>query len=268
MNRVCAISVIVVLAVLAAFAKSEPPITMLWPPEKPALKLIFDKFRQQGSYAGQNTYVSDVTLQNLTDKQIPRAVFTVYFLDKNKVRIGQGTLQVADLDAGQAARMQFQFNSVGVPASLALSAKKDMLGAKTIPLRVISMPEGASLKVDGVDSGTTPVMVRMTVGTHQLALTKEGYAPGNTPVDVSAEELPGGSITVELGGLSRDTVELRDGSVVLGDVLSMSMTEVVVRTDGKEQSFPRNQVKKMMLVERVMQEHPAIIQPAQAVQPK
>jgi hypothetical protein len=141
MNRVCAISVIVVLAVLAAFAKSEPPITMLWLPEKPARKLIFDKF-QQGGYAGQNTYVSDVTLQNLTDKQIPRAVFTVYFLDKNKVRIGQGTLKVADLNAGQAARMQFQFNSVGVPASLALSAKKDMLGAKTIPLRVVSVPRG------------------------------------------------------------------------------------------------------------------------------
>jgi len=48
----------------------------------------------------------------------------------------------------------------------------------------------------------------------------------------------------------------------------MSMTEVVVRTDGKEQSFPRNQVKKMMLVERVTQERPAILQPAQAVQPK
>jgi PEGA domain len=216
MNRVCAISVIVVLAVLAAFAKSEPPITMLWPAEKPALKLIFDKFRQPGSYAGQNTYVSDVTLQNLTDKPIPRAVFTVDFLDKNKVRIGQGTL----------------------------------------------------LKVDGADSGITPVMVRMTVGTPQLALTQEGYAPGNTPVDLSAEEFPGGSITVELGGLSRDTVELQDGSVVLGDVLSMSMTEVVVGTDGKEQTFPRNQVKKVMIVERVKQERPAILQPAQAVQPK
>ena len=108
----------------------------------------------------------------------------------------------------------------------------------------------------------------MTVGTHQLALTKEGYAPGNTPGDLSAEELPGGSITVELGGLSRDTVELRDGSVVLGDVLAMSMTEVVVRTDGKEQTFPRNQVNKVMVVERVMQERPAILQPAQAVQPK
>jgi hypothetical protein len=37
----------------------------------------------------------------------------------------------------------------------------------------------------------------------------------------------------------------------LGDVISMSMTEVVVRVDGKDQNYPRNQVKRIMLVERV-----------------
>jgi len=259
-----------VLLVVAALAKNEPPITMLWPTEKPALKLTFDKFRQQSSYAGQNTYVSDVTVENLTDKQIPRAFFTVYFLDKNKVRIGQGMLQVADLEAGQAAKMQFQFNSVGVPASLTLSAKKDMLappGAKTVPLRIVSVPPGAKLKVDGQDNGITPVMVRLTVGAHQLELTKEGYATGNTPVEVTSDELPGGSITVELGGLSRDTIELRDGTVLLCDVISMSITEVTVRVDGKDQSYPRNQVKKMMLVERVVEQRPAVVQPAPAAQP-
>jgi hypothetical protein len=88
------------------------------------------------------------------------------------------------------------------------------------------------LKVDGQESGSTPVMVRLTVGTHQLDLTKEGYAPGTTPLEVTSDELPGGSITVELGGLSRDTVELRDTSVVLGDVVSMSLTQVVVRVEG------------------------------------
>jgi len=235
---------------------------MLWPPDKPALKLTFDKFRQQGSYAGQNTYLADVMLQNLTDKQIPRASFTVYFLDKNKVRIGQGLLQVADLEAGQSAKMQFQFNSVGVPASLTLSAKTDMLSAKTIPLRVVSVPPGARLRVDGVEAGTTPVMVKLTIGTHQLDLTKEGYAPGNTPIDVTPDELPGGSITVELGGVSRDTVELRDGTVVLGDVISMSMTAVVVRVDGKDQTYDRNQIKKILLVERMVTQQPVVVQPA------
>ena len=267
MKRLFAAFVIVFLAALPAFAKSEPPIVMLWPTEKPALKLTFDKFRGQGSYGGQNSYSTDVTVENLTDKQIPRAFFTVYFMDRNKVRIGQGTLQVADLDAGQSAKMQFQFYSVGVPASLTLSAKKDMLtpsGGKTISLRIISVPPGAKLKVDGADSGTTPVMVRLAVGSHQLDLTKEGYAPGGTPLDVTPDELPGGSITVELGGLSQDTVELRDGTVLLGDVISLSMTEVVVRVEGKDQSYPRNLVKKLMLVERVIQQQPAVVQPVPA----
>jgi hypothetical protein len=107
-------------------------------------------------------------------------------------------------------------------------------------------------------------MVRLTVGTHQLDLTKDGYAPGNTSLDVTADELPGGSITVELGGLSRDSVELRDGTVLLGDVISMSMTDVVVRVDGKDQSYARNLVKKVMLVERVMQQQPAVLQPVPA----
>jgi hypothetical protein len=263
------VSCLILLACLsiAAAAKNEPPITMSWPPEKPALKLTFDKFRQQGSYAGQNSYQADVVIENLTEKLIPRAFFTVYFFNREKVRIGEGTLLVADLDARQTAKMQFQFNSLGVPSSLTLSAKREMLGAKTIPLRVVSVPAGAALSVDGASAGITPVIVRLTVGTHQLDLVKEGYAPGATSIDVTADELPGGSITVELGGLSRDTVELRDGTIVLGDVLSLTMTDVVVRVDGKDQSYPRNSIKKMMFVERVIEQRPAVVQ-SPAAQPK
>lgn len=254
----------VLVSTLSAFGKNEP-IVKLWPPENPGLKLTFDKFRQEGSYVGQGTYVTDVTVENLTDKEISRAAFTVYFLDKNKTRIGQGTMQFAELDPHQSIKMQFVFNSMGMPASLTLSAK---MGPKTIPLKIVSVPEGAKLKVDGQDSGITPVVARLTVGSHQLELTKDGYATGNTPVEVTADELPGGSITIELGGLSRDTVELRDGTTLLGDVISMSMTEVVVRTDGKDQSYPRNQVKKIMLVERVVQERPVMTEPTPANQPK
>lgn len=263
MRRFLAI-LLILLPALGAFGKNEP-IVMLWPPENPAIRLTFDKFRQEGTYSGQSTYLADVTVENMTDKLIPRAQFTVNFFDKSKIRTGQGILMVAELDAKQSARVQFQFNSVGIPASLTLSAKKDMLtgpGPKTVSLRVVSVPSGAKLKVDGQDSGVTPVMVRLTVGTHQLDLTKEGYAPGSTPVDVTPDELPGGSITVELGGLSRDTVELRDGTVVLGDVISMSMSEVVVRVEGKDQSYPRNHVKKIMLVERITEQQPAVVQPA------
>jgi hypothetical protein len=129
---------------------------------------------------------------------------------------------------------------------------------------VLSVPPGAKLKVDGQEVGMTPVMVRLTIGNHNLDLTKEGYAPGGTPLEVTPDELPGGSITIELGGLSRDTVELRDGTVLLGDVLSMSLTSVVVSVDGKEQALERNQVKKMMLVERQVTQQPIVIQPTPA----
>jgi hypothetical protein len=261
MKKLCFIQslVFILVSTIPLLAKNEPPIVMTWPADKPALKLSFDKFRQTNAYAGQNTFISDVTVQNLTDQQIPHASFTVYFMDKNKVRVGEGLLQVSDLEAGQAAKIQFQFNSVGIPASIALSAKKDLLGAKTIPLRIISVPAGAKLKVDGKESGITPVMVRLTVGPHQLDLTKDGYAPGMTPLEITPDELPGGSITVELGGLSRGTVELRDGSVVLGDVISMSMTQVMLRVDGRDQTYDRNQVKRLILVERqILQQAPMV----------
>jgi hypothetical protein len=264
LRHIPALIFVVVFATIL-HAKNEPAIVMMWPSDKPALKLSFEKFRQTGSYSGQNSFVSDVTVQNLTGHQIPRASFTIYFMDKNKVRIGEGLLQVSDLEAGQSAKMQFQFNSLGMPTTVALSARKDMLGGKTIPLRIISVPAGAKLKVDGQEAGTTPVMVRLTVGTHQLDLTKDGYAPGATPLEITPDELPGGSITVELGGLSRDTVELRDGSVVLGDVISMSMTQVVIRVDGKDQTHDRNQVKRLILVQREIVQQPAVVQPAQPI---
>jgi hypothetical protein len=55
---------------------------------------------------------------------------------------------------------------------------------------------------------------------------------------------------------------LRDGTVLLGDVISMTMLEVVVRVDGKDQKYLRNQIRKIMLVEREVQQQPAIVQPA------
>ncbi len=255
---------LVCLITSVLFAK-DATVTLVWPQDKPAIKLTFGKFQQVGSLAGQNTYVCDVLVENLTDKVVPRASFTVYGNDKNNIRVGDGMLFVSDLNPQQQARVRLQFNSVGVPVSLSVSAKKDMLtppGVKTIPLRVISVPPGARLKVDGQDAGVTPVMVKLTVGEHTLEAAKEGYAPGNTPLEVTPEELPGGSITIKLGGLSRDTVELRDGTTLLGDILSMSMTSVVISVDGKKRALDRNQVKKMILVERQILQQPVIMQPA------
>lgn len=224
---------------------------LLWPsPAKPALKLTFSKFKQMSAYAGQNTYVSDVTIENLTDKLIPRAVFTVYLVDKANVRIGDGLLQVADVAPAQHVKTPFQFTSIGVPAGLTLSAKKDMLAGKMVPLNILSVPPGAHLRIDGQDAGVTPTVAKLGVGSHLLEFGKEGFSNGSTPVEIGPDEMPGGSISFELGGLSRDTIELRDGTVLLGDLISVSMTTVAVRVDGKEQTLDRNRIKKMILVER------------------
>jgi PEGA domain len=250
------------LGAALSFAKAEPPITILWPSnEKPALKLTFGKFQQLYASGAEKTFVSDVIVQNMTAKAVPHVSFTVYLMDKSQVRIGEGTLQVSDINPGEQVKLPFQVQTIGLPATLTLSAKKDML-TKTVSLKVITVPPGAILKVDGQEAGLTPRLVNLTVGTHNLEFSKEGYANGTTPVEIAQDELSGGSISIELGGLSRDTVELRDGTVLLGDVVSMSMISVVVRVDGKDQTYQRNQIKKIMLVERQVTEQPAVIQPA------
>jgi len=238
---------------------------MFWPnANKPTLKLTFGKFQQIGEYAGQKSFASQVTVENVSGKAIPRASFTIYLLGNDNVRIGDGVLHVSDLAPGQGSRVAFQFNSVGIPATLSVVAHNDASGVptslRTIPLEIVSIPPGANLKVDGQDAGATPKMVNLSVGTHVLEFSKEGYATGSTPLEVTQDELPGGSISFELGGLSRDTVELRDGNVLTGDVISMSMTSVVIRVEGKDQSYDRNRIKKIILVERELTHQAPVVQ--------
>jgi hypothetical protein len=252
--------------------KPEPSIVMIWPDQtNPTLKLTFGRFTQLGSYNGQLSLESHVMVENMARKRIPLASFTVYLLDKDKVRIGNGTLNFSDLDPGQQAKLAFQVSSLGIPASLSLVARTDAAGIptslRTVPLKIISVPPGASLKVDGRDEGVTPATVRLAIGSHTLAFSKEGYASGSTPVDIKPDEAPGGSITFELGGLSHDNIELRGGTVLQGDVLSVTMTSVVVRVNGNDQTYDRNQVQKIILVQRETVQQPVIVQPA-APQPK
>ena len=92
----------------------------------------------------------------------------------------------------------------------------------------------------------------MTPGKHTLEFSKEGFNTGNFPLDLGPDEPSGGSVSYELGTSAHDTVELRDGSVLVGDVESMSATEMVIRIGGAMQHLNRNQVKRILLVERDM----------------
>lgn len=272
MNRVALGWLFLFPVVLSSWAKNDPTIVLFWPNQSnPSLKLSFGKFNQVGAYNGQLSLESGVLIQNLSGKRIPQASFTVYMMDKGGVRIGNGTLSVNDLEAGQQAKIAFQVESVGIPASLRLVARNDASGiptsTKSVTLKVISIPPGATLKADGQDVGLTPTTIALTVGNHVLSISKEGYATGSTPVEIKADDTPGGSITLELGGLARDNVELRDGTVLQGDVMSVSMSSVVVRVNGKDQTYDRNRVKKILLVERMEAPPAAEVQPA-ASQPQ
>lgn len=236
--------------------QSEVGIVMFWPGQDNAiLKLTFSRFQNLATYAGKMTLVSNVIVQNVSTKSIPKASFSVALLDKDRVRVGSGTLVIDDLNPGESAKEQFQCESVGPPAVLSISARNNggvPTSTKTIPMTVISVPAGASLKVDDKDEGTTPTRINVGVGTHQLELKKEGFAVATTPLEVAPDEAPGGSITITLGGLTDDTVELRDGSIITGSVMSMTLESVVIDVSGQPQTFDRNKVKKIFLVERII----------------
>lgn len=229
---------------------------MFWPGQDNAiLKLTFSRFRSLASYGGKTTLQSDVIVQNLSAKAIPKGSLTVSLLDKNRAEVGGGTLMVNNLSAGALAQVPFQCETVGVPVTLSLSARNNEgapIAVKTIPMTVISVPPGANLKVDSEDEGLTPATINISAGTHQLTLAKEGYAVATTPLEVAPDEAPGGSITITLGGLTDDTIELRDGSIITGDLMSMTLESVVIEINGQPQTFDRNKIKKIFLVERVV----------------
>ncbi len=92
--------------------------------------------------------------------------------------------------------------------------------------------------------------MQVGVGKHMLEFSKDGFNRGHFPLEIGSNDTSGGSVSYELGTSAHDRVELRDGSVLSGDVESVSAAEVVMRIGGAMQHFNRNQVKRISLVER------------------
>jgi hypothetical protein len=249
------LAVVLAIGSIFSFAKKQD-VVLMWPPDKPTLKLTFGPFHDMGAFAGAMSLVSDVVVENLTTKVMPRASFNVSLIDPKNIRVGDGLLVIDDLNPGQSARIQFQCRAVGQPATLNIAAHNSggvpVSPKMMIPITIISVPPGAALKVDDKPVRLTPITVRVVSGTHNLELQKEGYAVARTPLDVNPDEAPGGSITITLGDLANDTIELRDGSILTGDVISMNLESVVISVQGTQQSLDRNKIKKIFLVERVV----------------
>jgi hypothetical protein len=249
---------LLLLFALAAQAKEAPTTMIVWPNEAhPVVRFTFGKFVKMNSVGSQSSYSVDVTAENLWNKPIPEASFDAFFFGKDDMRIGDGFIALHHLGAGEKTRFTVNFHVTGAqPVTLKLIATnvpRELAPAappKKIRLTVYSVPSGAKLKVDGVDAGETPKQVEFTLGKHLLQFSRDGYNNGSFPVEFGPDDVSGGTVSYELGALAHDTVEMRDGTTLTADVESVDATSVVVRMVGNTQTLDRNQVKRILLVQR------------------
>jgi hypothetical protein len=246
MSKVVA-SVFFLVVAVSLVAKDNVFQSASWPDSgQTVFRFTFSKFKDVGGMGKEHTYLTDATAENVSDKIIGSANLSLYVFDKNKARIGEGYINLTNVGPGQTVKFQITLSASGNPASLAVSAS----APRAVSITVNSVPQGAALKVDGKEAGTTPKIIEITIGKHMLEFSKDGFNSGKFPLEMSSHDASGGSVSYELGSSAHDTIELRDGSVLSGDLISISGTKVEVRIGGNTQELDRNQVKRISLTER------------------
>lgn len=236
-------------AVASAFAADT---VLTWPANgnDTLLRFTVSKLRQVNSASGQSDYLGEALAENLSTKTIPSASFYLYLLDKSGKRVGEGYLEVTNLAAGQRTKIPVSAHVMGSFASMELQPQHlpsdEPLKVK---MHISSVPSGASLKLDSQDSGVTPQVLPIAPGKHVLEFSKEGYATGSTPVEITENAMPG-SVDLELTALTLDTVVLRNGTVLLGNLTSVTDTGVNINIKGKATRLDRSHVARIVLGQR------------------
>jgi len=235
------------VAVSSLLAKDNVFQTVNWPESgQTVLRFSFSKFKDVGGMGKEHTYLTDTIAENVSDKTIGNANFSLYVFDKSNARIGEGYINLANVGPGQTVKFQITLSTSGNPVSVAVSAS----APRSLSITVNSVPQGAVLKVDGKEAGTTPKIIEVAIGKHMLEFSKEGFNSGKFPLEMTSHDASGGSVSYELGSAADDTIELRDGSILSGDLISINGMQVQVRIGGNTQAFDRNQVKRILLTER------------------
>ena len=222
---------------------------LAWPPDgKDAiLRFTVGKLRQVNSASGQNDLLGEALAENLSSKTIPSASFYLYLLDKSGKRVGEGYLEVTNLAAGQKAKIPVTAHAMGSYATMQLQAQHlPSDEPMKVKMHVNSVPPGASIKVDSQDAGLTPQVVPIAPGKHVLEFSKEGYATSSAPVNIVENSMPG-SVDIDLKPLILDTVVLRDGTVLLGNLTSVTASAVNVTVKGRSTQLARSGVARIVL---------------------
>jgi hypothetical protein len=171
-------------------------------------------------------------------------------LDKSGKRVGEGYLEVSNLGAGQRAKVPVSVHAMGSYSSMELQPQHLPSDEPfKVKMNIASVPSGASFKLDSQPSGITPQVLPIAPGKHLMEFSKEGYATASTPVEVAANS-PAGSVEIELNPLTQDTVVLRDGTVIVGDVTSMSAAALNITVKGKPTKLDRSRVSRIVLGQR------------------
>lgn len=251
MWKVCGCVFVLMFAVSSLFAKDEVFQTATWPDSgSPVVRFSFSKFKTTGTSGREHAYVTETTAENVSNKKISNAGFSLYVFDKGKVRIGEGYISLSNVAPGETVKFEVRLMASGTPVSLTVTSTTPESVARSFSVTVNSVPQGADLKVDGKSMGITPKIIEVGIGKHVLEFSKEGFTSGKFPLEMTAHDASGGSVSYELGSAARDTIELRDGSILSGDVISISATQIEVRIGGNVQSLERNQVKRILFTER------------------
>ncbi len=250
-------TVLLLAASVPVSAKDSPAQVINWPQTGSAVvRITLGKFKELSSMSSQRNYVIETIAENLWSKKIPHMGFNLYIYDKNKVRIGDGWITLDNVSPGQVIRFETTVHTIGAPVSFELMPNsvpvelQPLAPPRKVSITVNSVPQGATLSVDGVEAGTTPKLVQLTIGKHALAFAKEGFNTGHFPLEIGPDDASGGSVSYELGNSAHDTIELRDGTVLSGDLVAVSGMEVRVRLAGELQTLDRNKVKRILLTER------------------
>lgn len=237
------------LLTVPALAKDVPLQTIDWPSTvTPVIRFTFGKFKSLPGMGSLHGYVMDTTAENLTAKVIPSARFSVFLYDRNKVRVGEDTIGLTNVGPGETVKFETTITASGTPVSVSIDALTQ--GPKTITLTVNSTPQGALVKLDGTEAGTTPRLITVGAGKHTLTFTKDGFSAGTFPLEISPNDVSGGSVTFEFGSAAFDSIELRDGSVLNGDLVSINGMDAEIRVGGQIQHIDRNKIQRVLFVMR------------------
>ncbi|HXJ89702.1 MAG TPA: PEGA domain-containing protein [Candidatus Binatia bacterium] len=246
------ILIIPFLLFCAATAALAADTVLTWPPDSKdaILRFTIGKLHPVSSASGQSDLLGEATAENLSTKPIPSASFYLYLLDKSGKRVGEGYLEVTNLPAGQRARIPVSVHTMGSYASMELQPQH-LPSDEPLKVRmnITSVPPGAGVKLDSQPSGVTPQVLPIAPGKHVLEFTKEGYATASTPVEIAANT-PAGAVDIELVPLAVDTVVLQDGTVLMGDVVSVTAASVNITVKGKPTKLDRNRVARIVFGHR------------------